>query len=46
MTMAGRGIGPEMATRLLSVRYFDEDDLIREIIRQETDFAKNRRFWN
>lgn len=46
MTMAGRGIGPEMATRLLSVRYFDEDDLIREIIKQETDFAKNRRFWN
>ena len=46
MTMAGRGIGPEIATRLLSVSYFDEDDLIREIIKQETDFAKNRRFWN
>ncbi len=46
MTMAGRGIGPEMATRLLSVRYFDEDDLIREIMKQETEFAKNRRFWN
>ena len=45
MTLAGRGIGPEMATRILSIRYFDEDDLIREIVKQENEFAKNRRFW-
>lgn len=45
MTLAGRGIGPEIATRILSVHYFDEDDLIREIMKQENDFAKNRRFW-
>jgi ATP-dependent Lhr-like helicase len=46
MTMAGRGIGPEIATRLLSVRYFNDDDLIVEIIKHESDYAKNRKFWN
>lgn len=45
MTLAGRGIGPEMATRILSNGYYDEDDLVREIMKQETEFAKNRRFW-
>ncbi len=46
MTLAGRGIGPETATRLLSIRYFHPDDLIKEIMKQETEFAKNRRFWS
>ena len=46
MVLAGRGIGPETASRLLSVRYLNDDDLIQNIIRSENDFSKNRRYWN
>jgi ATP-dependent Lhr-like helicase len=46
MVLAGRGIGPETATRLLSVKYLNDTDLIQDIIRSENDFSKNRRYWN
>ena len=46
IALAGRGVGPETASRILSVRYFSIDDLIMEIIKAENDFARNRRFWN
>ena len=46
LALAGRGIGPETASRILSVRYLSVDDLIMEIIKSENDFARNRRFWS
>ncbi len=46
MVLAGRGIGPETASRLLSVRYLNDSDLIQEIIRSENEFSKNRRYWS
>ncbi|MGP6219940.1 DEAD/DEAH box helicase [Caldiplasma sukawensis] len=46
IALAARGVGPETASRLLQVRYFNEDDLILEIIKSENDYAKNRRYWD
>ena len=46
MAMAARGIGPETASRILEVSYINEDDFIKKIIQAETDFAKNRQYWD
>ena len=40
MVMAARGVGPEIASRILEVSYLNEDDLIRRLLNAETDFAK------
>jgi ATP-dependent Lhr-like helicase len=45
MVMAARGVGPEIASRILEVSYLNEDDLIRRLLNAETDFAKNRQYW-
>lgn len=44
LVLAGRGIGPQTAARILS-RVSGEEDLIREIIRAEENYARTRRFW-
>jgi len=46
MTLSGRGIGPETASRLLEIRHQNEEDLIRAILNSEMEYAKNRRFWD
>ncbi|SMD31154.1 DEAD/DEAH box helicase [Picrophilus oshimae] len=46
MAMAARGIGPETASRILEVSYINEDDFIKKIIQAETDFARNRQYWD
>ncbi len=46
LTMAGKGIGPTTASRLLTKYHRDEDDLIRDILEAEKMFIKNRRFWS
>ncbi|WP_337860575.1 DEAD/DEAH box helicase [Ferroplasma sp.] len=45
MVMAARGVGPEIASRILEVSYLNEDDLIKRLLNAETDFAKNRQYW-
>ncbi len=45
MVLAARGVGPEMASRILEVSYPNEDDLIRRLLTAETEFAKNRQYW-
>ena len=46
MVLAGRGVGPETAARILRNSYRDEDDFLREIMNAEVTFAKNKRFWD
>ncbi len=46
VVLAGRGVGPETAMRILRNSYRDEDDFLREIMNAEVTFAKNKRFWD
>ena len=46
MTLAGRGIGPDAASRILRTMYTDEDDFLRNILAAEVLYAKNKRFWD
>jgi len=44
--LAGRGIGPETARRLLMRLYRDEDAFFTEILRAERAYARTRVFWD
>ena len=46
MVLAGRGIGPGTARRILSRGYEDLDDLLAEILRAEKNYARTREFWD
>ena len=46
MTLAGRGIGPDSASRILRTMYTDEDEFLRDILSAEVLYAKNKRFWD
>lgn len=45
-TLAGRGIGPDSASRLLRGIFVDEDDFLRGIMAAEVQYAKTKRFWD
>jgi len=44
--LAGRGIGPETARRLLMRLYRDDDSFFTEILRAERAYARTRVFWD
>jgi len=44
--LAGRGIGPDAASRILCSMYIDEDEFYRGIMNAEILYAKNKRFWD
>ena len=46
IVLAGRGIGPETAGRILRTLHSDEDEFLRDIMNAEILFAKNKRFWD
>jgi Lhr-like helicases len=46
LTLAGRGVGPDAAARILRSMHIDEDDFLRDILAAEILFAKNKRFWD
>ena len=46
MALAGRGIGPDTASRVLSSFYDSEDEFLRDILTAETTYARTKRFWD
>jgi len=44
LTLAGRGIGPKTSARILS-KSFDEEELIKNIIEAERNFARTHKYW-
>lgn len=46
IVLAGRGIGPDTASRILRRVHADEDDLLRDIMNAEILYAKTKRFWD
>lgn len=46
MVLAGRGVGPDSAVKILRTSYAEEDDLLREIMNAEVLYAKTKRFWD
>ncbi|MEM2926216.1 MAG: DEAD/DEAH box helicase [Candidatus Bathyarchaeia archaeon] len=45
LLLAGRGIGPTMAIRLLRRYYRSEDELYYQIVKAEREFVRTRQFW-
>ncbi|MEM1569599.1 MAG: DEAD/DEAH box helicase [Candidatus Bathyarchaeia archaeon] len=46
MVMAGRGIGPTTASRILSKPYKNEEQLLKEIQKAEIEYIRTRPFWD
>jgi ATP-dependent Lhr-like helicase len=46
LVLAGRGIGPETARRILGRPYENEQALVAEILRAERNYARTREFWD
>lgn len=46
IVLAGRGVGPDGASRILRSMYSDEDEFLRAILNAEILYAKNKRFWD
>jgi ATP-dependent Lhr-like helicase len=46
VALAGRGIGPDTAARVLSSFYDSEDEFLRDILSAELTYARTKRFWD
>ncbi|HXZ23251.1 MAG TPA: DEAD/DEAH box helicase [Methanomassiliicoccales archaeon] len=46
LTLAGRGVGPDTAARVLSGFYDTEDDFLRDILSAEITYARTKKFWD
>lgn len=46
LVLAGRGIGPDVAARILSKVHVDEDALLRDIMSAEVNYARTKQFWD
>jgi len=45
VAMAGRGVGPQTASRILSRMHKNEDEFFKDILKAEREFIKNKKFW-
>jgi ATP-dependent Lhr-like helicase len=45
IALAGHGVGPETAARILSKLHTDEDALLKDILAAEKEFTKTRIYW-
>jgi ATP-dependent Lhr-like helicase len=45
IVLAGRGIGPQTAIRILYKPRRNEDDLFKHILEAEREFIKNKKYW-
>lgn len=46
LALAGRGVGPDAASRILSGFYDSEDEFLRDILSAEINYARTKRFWD
>jgi ATP-dependent helicase Lhr and Lhr-like helicase len=46
LALAARGVGPEVARRLLMRHYRDDDAFLIEVLRAERSYARTRAFWD
>lgn len=46
LAMAGRGVGPRTAARILRSSYPIEEDFYHEVLKAELLYARTRRFWD
>jgi ATP-dependent Lhr-like helicase len=44
--LVARGVGPTTAGRILAKQHTDEDDLLRDLMQAEIDYARTREFWD
>lgn len=46
LALAGRGVGPETASRILAHQRAHETDFLRDVLAAEIQYAKTRSFWD
>jgi ATP-dependent Lhr-like helicase len=44
--LVSRGVGPTTAGRILAKQHDDEDEMLRELMQAEIDYARTREFWD
>ncbi|MBI2543281.1 MAG: DEAD/DEAH box helicase [Candidatus Aenigmarchaeota archaeon] len=44
--LAGKGVGPTTAKRILAKYHKDDDALLRDVLEAEKQFAKTKRYWS